>query len=123
VKRLNDFLIRIFISLTILVWAISCDKKRPEGILSRQEMVQVMQEVYLAEEKVNYLALPRDSARQVAAALTAKVFQKAAVQDSVFKKSFDYYMEHPREMELIYTALVDTLQLREQRAPFRPDQP
>jgi hypothetical protein len=86
-------------------------------------MVQVMQEVYLAEEKVNYLALPRDSAKHVAGVLTAKVFEEAAVQDSVFKKSFDYYMEHPREMELIYTALVDTLQLREQRAPFRPDQP
>jgi hypothetical protein len=50
-----------------------------------------------------------------------KVFQNAAVSDTVFRKSFDYYMERPREMELIYTALVDTLQLREQRAPFRVD--
>ena len=47
-----------------------------------------------------------------------KVFEKAAISDSLFRKSFDYYMERPREMELIYTALVDSLQLKEQRAPM-----
>ena len=37
------------------------------------------------------------------------------MSDSVFKKSFDYYMDRPKEMELIYTALVDSLSLMEQR--------
>ena len=123
VKRLNDFFIRIYIPLALLSWMTACGEKRPEGILSKEEMVQVMQEIYIAEEKVNYLTLARDSAKEVASVLTAMVFEEAAVQDSVFRKSFDYYMEHPREMELIYTALVDTLQLREQRSPYRPDQP
>ena len=50
-----------------------------------------------------------------------KVFAESGVTDSVFKKSFDYYMERPAEMEQIYTALVDTLQLKEQRAPLHPD--
>ena len=85
-------------------------------------MVQVMEELYIAEEKVNYLALSRDSAKRIAEAMGAKVFERAAVDDSVFKKSFDYYMERPKEMELIYTALVDTLQLREQRAPLNMEQ-
>lgn len=85
-------------------------------------MVKIMEEMYLAEEKVNHLALSRDSSKKVFSAMGAKVFERAAVSDSVFRRSFDYYMEHPGEMELIYTALVDTLQLREQRAPFRPDQ-
>jgi len=35
----------------------------------------------------------------------------------VFRKSMDYYMDHPMEMELIYTSLVDSLNLREQRVP------
>lgn len=77
-----------------------------------------MEELYIAEEKVNHLALSRDSARQVFDVMGTKVFESAAISDSVFRESFDYYMERPREMELIYTALVDTLQLREQRAPF-----
>ena len=80
-------------------------------------MVDIMEDLYIAEEKVNYLALSRDSAMEVATLMEKKVFEKAAIKDSLFLKSFDYYMEHPREMELIYTALVDSLQLREQRAP------
>lgn len=81
-------------------------------------MVDIMEDLYIAEEKVNYLALSRDSAVEVAAFMEKEVFEEAAINDSLFRKSFDYYMEHPREMELIYTALVDSLQLREQRAPM-----
>lgn len=84
--------------------------------------MQVMEDLYIAEEKVNHLYLSRDSAKQVFKAMSEKVFLDAAVTDSAFRKSFDYYMERPRQMEIIYTALVDTLQLREQRAPIHADQ-
>lgn len=100
---------------------ISCGEVRPDEVLSKEEMVRVLEELYIAEEKVNQLALSRDSARKVFEALRPKVFESAAISDTVFRKSFDYYMERPRELELIYTALVDTLQLSEQRAPFSPE--
>lgn len=86
-------------------------------------MVQVLQEMYLAEEKINRLGIGRDSAKQVFAVMEKMVFEDAGVGDSVFQRSFDYYMEHPKEMELIYTALVDTLQLKEQRVPYQVQQP
>ena len=117
-KRTATHLFRTFCILAVVAILISCAEKKPEGILSKAEMVQIMEELYVAEEKVNHLALSRDSAKRVFEAMESKLFENAAVTDSVFKRSFDYYMEHPREMELIYTALVDTLQLREQRAPF-----
>lgn len=97
-------------------------KSTPSDILTRQEMVKLMEELYVAEEKVNFLALSRDSSMKVFSVMQSKVFQNAAKSDTIFKKSLDYYMERPKDLELIYTALVDTLQLREQRAPFRPDQ-
>jgi hypothetical protein len=121
VKGLAHFFVRPYLILAALAWMASCAEKAPEGILSKREMVQVMEELYIAEEKINRLGLSRDSAKHVFTAMEGKVFETAAVDDTVFRKSFDYYMEHPKEMELIYTALVDTLQLREQRAPFRPD--
>jgi hypothetical protein len=122
VKKTRDHTIGVFLLLTVFSGVFSCGKQKPEGILSRAEMVQIMEELYIAEEKVNYLALSRDSAKRVAEVMGAKVFERAAVSDSVFRKSFDYYMERPKQMELIYTALVDTLQLREQRAPFGTEQ-
>lgn len=81
-------------------------------------MVGIMEELYIAEEKINQLALSGDSSRQVFSIMQSRLFENAGVTDTAFRKSFDYYMERPKELELIYTALVDTLQLREQRASF-----
>jgi hypothetical protein len=122
VKGSSQIFIKTYFFLAALPWISSCAEKTPEGILSKQEMVQIMEELYIAEEKLNHLSLSRDSSKRIFTEIEAMVFENAAVEDSVFRRSFDYYMEHPKEMELIYTALVDTLQLREQRAPFRPDQ-
>lgn len=119
-KGLIDIFRTVFL-LAVTGWMLSCTEGRPDDILSRAEMVEVMEELYIVEEKVNHLGLSRDSAKKVSEKLTTKVFESAALNDSVFKKSFDYYMERPREMELIYTALVDTLQLREQRAPYKTE--
>ena len=92
---------------------------RPVGILSAEEMVEMYSEMYLAEEKVNRLALPRDSANKVFKVIEQKVFEKNKVADSVFRQSINYYMNHPREMEQIYTAVVDSLNLREQRTTVK----
>jgi hypothetical protein len=99
----------------------SCAKpERPEGILSQPEMVAALTDIYIAEEKVNRLGLVRDSAERVFDSLRARVFKRLSYPDSVFKKSLDYYTDRPKEMEMIYTALVDSLQLREQRVLSQP---
>ncbi len=117
-KKNRDLIIRTFLTVAIFASLVSCSPEKPEGILPREEMVSIMEEIYLSEEKVNHLALSRDSAKIVFEAMSKKVFENVQVSDSVFKRSFDYYMERPKDMELIYTALVDSLQLREQRAPM-----
>ncbi len=116
------------LKLAILILAgaalvFSCREERPKDVLTKQEMVQVMKDLYIAEEKINRLAISRDSAKRVATLLNDKIFTAAATTDSVFRVSIDYYMARPREMEQIYTALVDTLQLMEHRAPNRVDEP
>jgi hypothetical protein len=118
VKQLQRLILCGIFFGAVFTVTISCEEKRPEGILTEQEMVSVMEELYIAEEKINHLALASDSSKKVFGSIQSKIFEAAAVNDSVFKRSFDYYMEHPRQLETIYTALVDTLQLREQRAPF-----
>ena len=80
-------------------------------------MVAVMSELYITEQKVSSMGLRRDSLEQIADVMKDKIFAKVGITDSVFRKSMDYYMDHPMEMELIYTSLVDSLNLREQRVP------
>jgi hypothetical protein len=80
-------------------------------------MVTVMSELYITEQKISSLGIKRDSLEQIAEVMKHKVFAKVGISDSLFRMSMNYYMDHPQELELIYTSLVDSLNLREQRIP------
>jgi len=104
-------------SICVLILCCSCgdSDRSKDDILTREEMVKALTEIYLAEQKVNRLGVARDSAEHEFARFKQVVFKKIEVSDSVFKRSFDYYMDRPKEMEIIFTALVDSLSLMEQR--------
>lgn len=95
----------------------SCGQKGkvPEGILTPDQMVSALSELYIAEQKISTLGIPRDSLRQIFDVMEGKIFAKVNSSDTVFKKSLNYYVDRPKTLELIYTALVDSLSLREQR--------
>lgn len=96
----------------------SCSRsEQPPNVMSKPEMVKTFMEIYIAEEKVNRLSLPRDTAAGIFDSLRVRIFDRMDVQDTVFKSSLSYYTDHPKEMEEILSALVDSLQLREQKAP------
>jgi hypothetical protein len=114
-KGLNTSLL---VYLTILAGMVvfgSCEEKK-EAVLSEKEMVQVLTEIYIAEDKVNRMSLDPDSSKKVFDIMMVKISHKTGVSDSVFKKSLEYYSSRPKEMEKIYTALVDSLNLKEQRS-------
>ena len=107
--------ILIFSCLAFLL-VVSCKREEsPADVLSREQMVKVLSELYLTEEKVNKLSLNRDSAALVFNYFNDEVFKKLGTTDSVFRRSMDYYMERPKEIEKIYAALIDSLNLQEQR--------
>jgi len=103
------------IGLAILLLFPSCARDRkPVGVLSEAEMVHVLTEIYLAEEKAGNLGILYDSTVKLFPRFEARVFEKTGVSDSVFRKSMDYYKANPKELEHIYTALVDSLNLKAQ---------
>lgn len=107
----------IFVFVVMIFLGFSCgsNEKRPEGILDRDEMVRALTDVYIAEEKIRRLSITVDSGQQVFDRLQNKVLDKAGVKDTVLKQSIDYYMGRPKELAIIYTAMVDSLNLWEQR--------
>lgn len=110
----------IFFSFLLLATACGSKKESEEGVLTRPEMVSTLLEVYVAEQKIVTLNLPRDSAEFLFKKLNAKVLESKNVSDSLLKKSFDYYLANPKQLEEIYSALVDSLNLREQRSNTQP---
>lgn len=105
----------VFIGFTILLFACQKDD-RPEEILTPEQMVASLTELYVMEAKVSNIPVNRDSTLQIAAYLESKTFDKLGITDSLFKKSYSYYLDRPEEMEKIYSVLIDSLNLREQRA-------
>jgi hypothetical protein len=108
----------IYAMLCVVLCA-ACTKKDglPAGVLSKQEMVRVLSDFYIAEEKLNRLNLTPDTTAVLARIIEDNIYEKTGIPDSIFAVSFDYYMKNPKELELIYTALVDSMQLKEQRMP------
>ena len=94
-----------------------CEQKaRPDRVLSHEEMVTVLAEVYVTEEKISRLALSPDSATKVLDLLGDNIAEKTGIPDSTFRTSLEYYAHRPQELEKIYSILIDTLHLREQRS-------
>jgi hypothetical protein len=119
---MNEMIRKWWPAAVILV-VLSCAGKQvtPPGVLSRDEMVKILSEVLVTEDKVGRLAVSSDSAYKVFDVLRGKMFDKAGVSDSVFRNSMNYYIDHPKEMQQIYTVLVDSLNLREQRESVRAE--
>ena len=112
------------IVLLLTVSLVSCQReKRPERLLSPKEMAAFLVDVYLAEARVEKLSLQKDSAMKLFLPYESKVMKKYGIQDSTLKKTYQYYMAHPDELEKIYDSVIDTLALREQIMAKRNEAP
>ncbi|MBT1687910.1 DUF4296 domain-containing protein [Dawidia soli] len=114
---MNEMMRKWCPAVAVLV-LLSCGGRQevPPGVLNRDEMVKVLAEILITEDKVSKLGVASDSAYKVSDLFRARLFEKEGMTDSLFRQSMNYYIEHPKEMQQIYTILVDSLNLREQRA-------
>lgn len=102
--------------ITLLVVQ-SCAPDRPPGVLSEQEMVNVLMEIYQSEEKISLANIPYDSITKISPVIRQRILKRVNITDSVFSISMDYYMKHPNDLDRIYGALIDSLSFREHRMP------
>lgn len=94
----------------------SCDReRRREDVMSQAQMVKVLKSLYVTEEHVSRFGLRPDSARKFFTRIEDRLFQDMGITREEFTRSFDYYIQHPDEWEDVYSALVDSLNLQEQR--------
>lgn len=105
------------ICLVMLACLVCCGKKEPPpGVLSRADMAAVMTEIYLTEARLGSTLFPRDSLALIFKARESAILDSAGISQDALKLSYEYYLQHPDEFELVYETVVDSLNLREQRA-------
>jgi hypothetical protein len=100
----------------VAILVLSCEEKRPEGILSKDQMVSALTDFYLKEAKVNLLGLPTDSATKLIKYYKNEYARGKKFADTTLDASYQYYLNRPLEISAIYDQVIDSLVLREQRA-------
>lgn len=95
---------------------VSCSGKeeRPKGIIAPEKMAVILSDIYLAEYKAANIGLKQDSSRVILRHYELKIFDDHGTNDSIYKESFKYYLEHPDQLEIVYEIVIDTVSLREQ---------
>jgi len=89
-------------------------------VMSKEEYAAFLVDVYLTEAQLSQLQVPSDSQMRLFLGHEPELLSRNGVSDSIVSLTYQYYVSHPREMEQVYAAVVDTLSLREQRATSAP---
>ena len=106
----------IWILIIPAVLSCSNQDKLPDGFLSEKEMVTFLIDLHIIQSKVQNLRLSNDSAEVLFMILEKDLMEQYAIRDTVFYESYSWYLAHPEIMHEVYTAVVDTLSLRESLA-------
>ncbi len=104
----------LYILVFLFLFSCSDKKKKPDWVLDKAVMVDYLVDMHMLEGKLTKLGLAKDSTQQLYDAFEKKLFKKHGLVDSVYYKSFNYYLEYPEALSEIYTAVVDSLSHKEQ---------
>jgi hypothetical protein len=105
---------KLFLILSVVaLFGCKPKDKPPEDIMSKQEMVSFLIDLHIIEAKISVARFPNDSVKVIFPQIEEELFAKHNISDSIYFKSYQYYLNDMFAMEEIYTAVVDSLSLRE----------
>ena len=113
---------KVFLAMLLLLSS-GCVKesKPPEGLLSKEEMISFLIDLHIHETKATISRMNKDSIRAFFPEVEQHLFEKHGIDDSVYLLSFQYYLREIQVMEEIYTAIVDSLSLRQRLIEYGMD--
>ena len=102
--------------LVFLFLACACSSpEKPEGVLTQAQLSALFLDIYLAEARLQALPVTKDSSVRFFIPFEEKLLKAKGISDSTMKQTYSYYLAHPKELEQVYDAVIDTLVLRDQR--------
>ncbi|MET4109109.1 DUF4296 domain-containing protein [Hymenobacter sp. UYP22] len=114
-KRYSRRVLTCLTALTLVVTA--CQKPEevpvPPRLLPQDKMVSLLIELHLLEARTEAAALPQDSSRALFRQAQKDLYWRHEIDDSTFVQSYRYYATHDKDLDNIYSAVVDSLSLRE----------
>jgi len=106
----------LFIAITIVVFGCVHKDTPSEDLMSKEQMVSFLIDLHIMEAKMNITRFPKDSVEAIFPEIEKELFKKHNISDTIYFKSYQYYLNNMFDMEDIYAAVVDSLSLRERIA-------
>lgn len=103
---------RRIIAWTLCLAGCSTVEERPADLLPRDKFTQVLLEGQLIEARVNHEQVIDKSTDVPALRYYAEMFQKQGVTEEQFKKTYQWYVDHPAELKDVYNEVLTGLQKR-----------
>ncbi len=102
----------------IILFAVGCkDKKEaspPDWVVNKDKMIGFLIDLHVVEAKLIKLGVKKDSSRLLFKAYQDELFVKHNIDDSVYFKSYNYYLSEVDKLREIYEAVVDSLNVKQQ---------
>lgn len=108
-----------FLAFAIIFLGCSSKQERPIDVLTPEQMTALLIDVYVAEAVTENVPMLRDSSIKYFIPFEKKLLAEKHIPDSVLRRTYEYYVAHPKEFEKIYDVVIDSLTLREQRTVDR----
>ena len=102
-----------FIFLTIFI-IFSCVSEVEEKIIDKEDMVKILIEMHLVEKSIDNLKLDADTSRALFKIKEDQIFDKYSIDEELYRKSFSYYFFDPKELDVVYERVIDSLMLYQQ---------
>jgi hypothetical protein len=93
------------------------EPRPPANLIPREKLIPLLSDLHVLEAQVENARLSPDSARALYQAQQKDVLWRHSVSDSVLKNSVNYYLIHGKDLDEIYSAVIDTLARREANLP------
>ena len=103
----------------LFLFLFSCKPKEvkiPVGILPKEQIVNILTDVHLAEAALTYKSAKSDSAMQLAVDYYNYIYQSRHVTKKQFDESLDFYTKHPELLEKIYEEVINELSKKQAEA-------
>ncbi|MCR9251871.1 MAG: DUF4296 domain-containing protein [bacterium] len=107
---------KIFLIILVIV-GLGCTKEAtiPDDILPQEKMIEILIDIHLLEEKIDYLKLEKDTSLMLFKAYEFELLKEHEVDTAEYQKSYRWYASEVRTMSRMYETIVDSLNVRHKR--------
>ncbi len=108
---------KLFLLAVLLIFT-ACGKDDvaiPQDVLTKEQMVDLLIDIRIAEGMVGSVTMSEDSARAVFQAFEKRIFKEHQIDSVSYTRSHNFYLMHPNIYLEVTDAVLDSLKARNSR--------